>query len=102
MNALPIEFEWDESKAAANRLKHGVTFELARTIFSDPRLRTVAELEHGDGEERWFSAGLAINGAILSAVYVWRESASGTTQIRLISARHATRVEIGYYRDRNE
>ena len=29
-------FEWDEAKASENRLKHGVTFEEAVTVFDDP------------------------------------------------------------------
>jgi len=30
---------------------------LASTVFFDPRLLTVADLEHGETEERWFSVG---------------------------------------------
>src|SRR5260370_36862613 len=37
----PFQFEWDEAKADANASKHGVTFELASTIFFDPNLITV-------------------------------------------------------------
>jgi uncharacterized DUF497 family protein len=29
-------FQWDDSKAAANHAKHGVTFEAARDAFKDP------------------------------------------------------------------
>ena len=54
-----FHFDWDEDKALANVRKHGVSFELARTIFSDPRLLTVADLEHNDSEERWFSIACA-------------------------------------------
>jgi uncharacterized DUF497 family protein len=39
-----FQFEWDETKAAANALKHGVTFEVASTVFRDPQLLTVAFL----------------------------------------------------------
>lgn len=63
-----FEFEWDENKAAANIRKHGVSFELASSIFADPRLLSVADLEHSEAEERWFSVGCAANGAILSVV----------------------------------
>ena len=31
-------FAWDSEKAAANRGKHGVTFEQAATVFRDPLL----------------------------------------------------------------
>ena len=42
MNARTVQFEWDEVKAEANARKHGVTFELASTVFHDPRLLTDA------------------------------------------------------------
>jgi hypothetical protein len=52
LNDRQFQFEWDEIKAAANVRKHGVSFELAATVFSDPRLLTVADLEHSEIEER--------------------------------------------------
>ena len=33
---LGMEFEWDESKATANLKKHSVSFEEAKTVFSNP------------------------------------------------------------------
>jgi uncharacterized DUF497 family protein len=38
---------------------------LASSVFYDPHLLTVADLEHGETEERWFSVGIARNGAVL-------------------------------------
>jgi len=99
MNGRQFQFEWDEIKAAANARKHGVSFELAATVFSDPRLVTVADLEHSEIEERWFSVGCASNGAMLSVVYLWSESDPAATKIRLISAREATPAEIRRYEE---
>ncbi|MCX5859746.1 MAG: BrnT family toxin, partial [Proteobacteria bacterium] len=31
-----MTFEWDEKKAKRNLLKHGVSFEEAKTVFNDP------------------------------------------------------------------
>ena len=31
-----MKFEWDETKAAINRKKHGVSFEEANTVFDNP------------------------------------------------------------------
>jgi uncharacterized DUF497 family protein len=76
-----------------------VSFELASTVFNDPQLLTVAEVEHSEAEERWFSIGLASNGAMLSIAYLWSESDAATTKIRLISAREATRREIRRYEE---
>ena len=94
-----FQFEWDEIKAAANFRKHGVSFELACTVFGDPRLLTVADLEHGELEARWFSVGSASNGTLLSVVYLWSESEGETIKIRLISARKASQGEIRQYRE---
>ena len=71
MNERQFQFEWDEIKAAANSRKHGVTFELASTVFHDPRLLTIADLEHSEIEDRWFSIGWASNGKLLTIVYLW-------------------------------
>jgi uncharacterized protein len=68
-----FQFEWDEAKAVANVRKHGVSFDLALTIFNDPILLTVADLEHSATEERWFSIGRAINGSVLFVAYLWME-----------------------------
>jgi uncharacterized DUF497 family protein len=43
LNERQFHFEWDEIKAAANLDKHGVSFELASTVFHDPRLFTAAD-----------------------------------------------------------
>jgi uncharacterized DUF497 family protein len=85
LNERQFQFEWDEIKAAANLRKHGVSFELASTVFSDPLLLTAADVEHSETEERWFSIGLAINGAILSIIYLWwnlirRQQKPGSSQ----------------------
>ena len=74
MNARRFEFEWDDKKASANARKHGVTFELASTVFEDPRLEAIPDVEHSETEERWFSVGCAGDGRILSVVYVWSKS----------------------------
>jgi uncharacterized DUF497 family protein len=68
LNEREFQFEWDEIKAAANLRKHGVSFELASTVFGDPRLFTVPDLEHGEAEERWFSLGCASNSAALDRI----------------------------------
>ncbi|MGD0359825.1 MAG: BrnT family toxin [Bryobacteraceae bacterium] len=54
-----FQFEWDEVKAAANVRKHGVSFDLARTIFNDSRLVTTADIEHSQAVDRWLSIGCA-------------------------------------------
>jgi uncharacterized DUF497 family protein len=94
-----FQFEWDDVKAADNMRKHGVSFEFACTVFRDPRLLTVADLEHNDIEERWFSIGCASNAALLAVVYLWYDHDAATTTIRLISARKPTQNEIRHYQE---
>jgi uncharacterized DUF497 family protein len=100
VNGPAFQFEWDEAKAAANERKHGVTFELASSILYDPSLLTVADLEHGETEERWLSIGVARNSALLSIVYLWSEADPAAIKIRLISARRATQAECRQYEER--
>ena len=99
MNERQFQFEWDEIKASTNIRKHGVSFEMAATVFHDPRMRTIPDVEHSGVEERWFSIGLASNRTLLSIAYVWQELSSVTTKIRLISARKATQPEARYYEE---
>ena len=99
MRVVPFQFEWDEAKADANARKHGVTFELASTLFHDPRLLTVADLQHGDTEERWFSVGCASTGVLLSVVYLWSDADPAATNVRLISARKSTQAEVRQYQE---
>jgi len=94
-----FEFEWDEIKAVANLPKNNVSFDLSCTVFHDPRILTVADVEHSENEERWFSVGCANNGLMLPVVYVWIQSGSATAGIRLISARKASRAEVRQYEE---
>jgi uncharacterized protein len=45
-------FEWDETKAASNLRKHGVSFEEAASVFSDVLAYTFADPDHSIGEQR--------------------------------------------------
>jgi uncharacterized protein len=99
VNVRPFQFDWDEAKADLNARKHGLTFEFASSIFRDPHLLTVADLEHSESEERWFSTGIARNGLLISVAYLWSESDPAVVMIRLISARKATQTEIEQYRE---
>ena len=97
MDEHQFQFEWDEAKAAANLRKHGVSFELASSIFGDPRILTLADTTRSESEERWSSIGVANNGSPMSVAYLWTEVGPGLIKIRLITARTATATEIRYY-----
>jgi uncharacterized protein len=79
------QFEWDDAKAAANVVKHKVSFDLARLVFDDPF--AVEKPDDETDEERVKTTGLAM-GNLLVVVSVER---NGRT--RIISARRATSHE---------
>jgi len=39
---MNLRFEWDTRKALTNQVKHGVLFEEAKSVFTDPLTRTAA------------------------------------------------------------
>ena len=86
-------FEWDPSKAAANRRKHGVTFEEAATVFDDPVVLLLADLEHG--EPRIVAIGASNRGQALFVLSVEIDE----DVMRIISARKATRSERRSYEE---
>lgn len=83
-----MEFEWDLRKAERNRRKHGIDFNEAVTIFTDPRELTIYDPDHSVIEERFVSIGASSSGRLLVVGYTER----GST-IRLIFARRATSLE---------
>ena len=97
MNEQHFQFDWSESKAASNIRKHGVSFELASSVFNDPQVLTVPDTGHSESEERWFSIGMASNGTMLSIAYLWAQPEPGLVKIRIITARRATAKEIRSY-----
>ncbi|MEO6196244.1 MAG: BrnT family toxin [Thermoanaerobaculia bacterium] len=77
-----MAYEWDRGKAAANRLKHGIDFADAVTVFSDALALTVEELSAD--EPRFVTMGASAIGQVLVVAYTWRGN-----RIRMISARTA-------------
>ena len=84
-------FEWDAAKAAANRSKHGISFELATRVFADPLAVSRQDRVKG-GEQRWQTIGL-VDGVLLLLVAHTVRDESESEVIRIISARKATRKE---------
>ena len=54
-------FEWDDSKAAENYAKHGVSFEMARDVFRDPFAVERLDDREAYGEERFVVIGMVEN-----------------------------------------
>lgn len=87
-----MEFEWNPGKAELNYIKHGISFEEAATVFSDPLSVTFPDLDHSIGESRYIIIGISSFGQLLIVAHTDR----GET-IRIISARKATRPERRFY-----
>lgn len=96
---LRIEFDWDPAKAQSNRAKHGVSFEDAMTVFSDPLALSRLDEDHGGGEERWITLGRATTGPLLLVVHTHVELSLDRVAIRIISARRPTRNETRQYEE---
>lgn len=59
-----MNFEWDEDKAAANRSKHGVSFEEAKTVFDDRLYVYFYDPDNSDEEARYI-IGASCRGRLL-------------------------------------
>ncbi len=85
-------FTWDKIKADANRARHGVTFEEARTCFNDPLQVVFYDPDHSQDEDRELLIGHSKLGRLLLVSYTSRGSVT-----RIISARRPTRTEAVTY-----
>jgi uncharacterized DUF497 family protein len=91
---LDVRFEWNPEKADANLSKHGVSFEEARTVFSDPMFLIFGDPDHSLAEKRFLAVGMSDRKRLLIVSYTERH-----TSTRLISARKVTRRERKMYEE---
>jgi len=91
---MPSAFEWDPDKAKKNRKKHGVSFEEASSVFADSLSVTIPDPDHSEEEDRFVTVGESDRRRLL--VVVWTERGDN---IRVISARRATRQERANYEE---
>lgn len=87
-------FHWDNAKADANFVKHGVSFDSASDVFLDPLAASFFDVAHSDIEDRFITVGRDNSGRLIYVVHT-----DGAT-VRIISARLATNFERTRY-DRN-
>ena len=83
---------WDERKGDLNTRKHGVAFEEAATVFSDPLALIIEDESHPENAR---IIGESAASRILLVVFVER----GRDVLRLISARRATPHERRLYEE---
>lgn len=89
-------YAWDEKKSNANYKKHGVRFEEAQVIWSDPNSLEYLDPDHSTVEERFIRVGLNPWRGILFVVFCEKENPE---TIRIISARKATSQERNDYEE---
>lgn len=85
---------WDENKAESNLKKHGISFDEAQSVFFVSSSITIEYKEHG--EERFVTIAFSKKLNLLVVVYAYREA----DEIRIISARKATKKEKKIYEER--
>jgi uncharacterized protein len=102
MAAVRYKFDWDPAKAAANRVKHGVSFLSAMTVFLDPLARSRLDEDNSRDETRWVTLGETSDGLLLVVVHTYVEVAPDRIYVRIISARRPTRHEARQYREGRE
>ncbi|MEO6390465.1 MAG: BrnT family toxin [Pyrinomonadaceae bacterium] len=87
-------FSWDEEKAAANLLKHGISFIEAATVFADPLYVDFYDPDHSFDEHRYIIIGESNQARLLIVSFAERDN-----KVRLISAREITRGERESYEE---
>lgn len=68
-----FDFQWDAEKAIANSKKHGISFDEAKTVFSDALARLTPVPDSSHGEERFIILGESIVNRLL---IVWTSQTS--------------------------
>jgi uncharacterized protein len=89
---MPLLFEWDDEKAKSNLIKHGISFDEAKSVFYDYFAIMSLDTEHSITEERYALIGYSINNRILYISFTERKNI-----IRIISSRKTTKNERSLY-----
>ena len=87
-------FVWDENKAEINIRKHGVSFPEAQSVFDDYDALQIYDPDHSEEEDRFILLGMSSALRVLVVCHCFR---GNDEQIRIISARKATKNEKSTY-----
>lgn len=91
-----MKFEWSEEKSLSNIKKHGISFEEAKEVFSDPFHISKLDYRFDYFEERWITIGSTHKNKILVVANLFFNE-NGEEIIRIISARRANQKERMFY-----
>lgn len=92
-----VAIDWDKVKNNKNIIKHKVDFIEAQTVFYDENAVLINDPDHSDNEERFLILGLSEKFRILVVSHCYRNNEAN---IRIISARKATKKEQATYKRR--
>lgn len=84
-----IFFEWDPRKEKSNRRKPAVSFSEAATVFDSNLAKIFHDSDHSVSEMREVIIGYSGNGRLLLVSF----TEPAKEEVRIISAREATRME---------
>jgi uncharacterized DUF497 family protein len=89
-----LRFEWHSTKSAVNAKKHGISFDEAKSVFSDENAKLISDPDHSDDEDRFLLLGISVRLRTLVVCHCYR---GDDNIIRIISARKATTSESKKY-----
>jgi len=88
-----VNIEWDEKKNLLNIKKHGINFNLAAHVFTDPLRKEYYDFKHSSaGEDRTIVIGIAKDRMLFVSF-----TEPDPETIHIISARKAEKQERRYY-----
>jgi len=96
---MNYNFEWDPNKAKSNISKHKISFEDATSVFKDENAISIFDDKHSLDEDRWITIGLDKKTRTLVVIHTFIEINNNNCNIRIISARKATKKEIKLYQE---
>ena len=95
MKADGPRFTWDPAKDLLNQKNHGISFDEAKSAFLDENGKLIDDPDHSGLEDRFILLGVSHKFRILLVCHCYR---SEDDEIRLISARKATKNETRIYK----
>ena len=96
---MHYNFEWDIHKAHTNLAKHKISFEAATSVFKDERAISISDEEHSEDEEGWLTIGMDEVTRTLVVIHTYISLDENNCNIRIISARKATKKEQKIYNE---
>ena len=91
------KFDWDPDKERVNIRKHRISFRQTMSVFRDPNHLSKYDEEHSENEDRWITIGFDSAGVLRVVIHTFEQVEETLCEIRLISARKATRHESTSY-----